>query len=705
MEFDTKERTKFFCCARERGCAIGSGLRIGHSALRHCTPHTSRPDLPVKRRLVSDANASSTDREAAADSLSRRGIHPFRRCTGIEHLQHSVIHWPGRIYFGLFAYDRMHHIYINCIGYLLDTLIDLMTPRMMMELDRRGKMLPPFRKEDGTTTRRAKKLSSSAFLTAEMKVVHLFVLSHALGSKASLLREEYRAHALQAISSLQIICYSMRGWRPFTLAEHNHVFRTLGKTFFRSLSVLQHSKRSQRIAAARSYNEDKPPSKRRRVPTWNTATPPTDESSDTATSSEEDLPPYFLRSDKVVPHSFVHFPEQVRKGGSHKFNDTSAQESTHPDYLKMAGARSRVYHSINSTLNGMNKYNGDKRLLEEICRRLDIDNNNTCPELAETYGSSGAEESDGNVSGGAEESDGDVSVNSIPRPSSPETDPRMDIVKLTNLIKSNDNGLSPLRKTRRGMHAANDNVHHDIWDRVLCAGVPVSLRELVSLVCAQLAVDENDCRQQLLQCRWELGWHVTHTLESGFTKHYWGGGVTPETTSRYQRGDWVEIAGTEPCRNVLTSRLARVICGVKVINVQRVLSPIQLDNNVWENGDCKSLDYVVYLLVRYASPHPDCGRRRGPDCRPLCPGHLSDTHCLWEWCKRPVNFRRGCWRDRPWQRHRHLFGDTVEEQQKRKRHEARAWYDLVEASDITSHANVSDDWDRPYSFLQSVMWC
>ena len=255
------------------------------------------------------------------------------------------------------------------------------------------------------------------------------------------------------------------------------------------------------------------------------------------------------------------------------------------------------------------------------------------------------------------------------------------------------------------MHAANDNIHHDIWDRVLCAGVPVSLRELVSFVCSQLQVEENDCRQKLLQCRWDLGWHVTHTLESGATKHYWGGGVTPETTSRYLRGDWVEVAGTELCRNVLTIRLERVICGVKVSNVQRVLRPIQLDNDVWENDNCKSLDYVVYLLVRYASPHPDCGRRRGPDCRPLCPGHLTDTHCLWEWCKRPVHFRRGCWRDRPWQRHCHLFGNTVEEQQRRKLDEARAWYDLVEVSDITSHANVSADWDRPNCFMQSVMWC
>ena len=34
MEFDTKERYKFFCCAKQRACGIGSGPRDGHSALR-----------------------------------------------------------------------------------------------------------------------------------------------------------------------------------------------------------------------------------------------------------------------------------------------------------------------------------------------------------------------------------------------------------------------------------------------------------------------------------------------------------------------------------------------------------------------------------------------------------------------------------------------------------------------------------------------
>ena len=154
----------------------------------------------------------------------------------------------------------------------------------------------------------------------------------------------------------------------------------------------------------------------------------------------------------------------------------------------------------------------------------------------------------------SEESEGDLSSDSTARnPSIPSTR-----VKLTNPIRSDDNGLNLLRRGRRDMQAGAAVIHHDIWDRVLCEGVPVSLRELVSLVCAQLQVNDDRCRHKLLQCRWTLGWHVTHTTESGLTKHYWGGGVTPNTTSNYRRGDWVEIAGQEMCRGVLTSRLARM---------------------------------------------------------------------------------------------------------------------------------------------------
>ena len=301
-----------------------------------------------------------------------------------------------------------------------------------------------------------------------------------------------------------------------------------------------------------------------------------------------------------------------------------------------------------------------------------------------------------------------VLVNDIPDEEDPrehsDNNDKGDKVKLTSLIRTREHpGMTPLTSARRNHVAPCVMLHHDIWDAVLCEGVPVSLRELISLTLVQLQLaDTQTNRHKMLQCTWTLGWHVTAT-SSGVTSHYWGGGVTPNTTDRFRRGDWVEIAGTELCRGALSSRLARVICGVKIDNIKRVFENVN-GENVWQNEDCEKQDYVVLILVRYAKPHPECGRARGPECRPLCPGELRSTHCLWKWHQRPATFRRGCWRPRPWERHKRLFGDTPEEQDKRHEQEKFAWYDVLSSNNIVGHTNVTSDWDRDESFLQSVMW-
>ena len=103
MELDTKERFKFFCCARQHACAIGSGPRQAHSALRPCTPHSLRGDLAAKRQLAGNTDCEETAQEAA-NSLSRRGIHPYRQCTALTGRKHCVRTSPPCI--------CTHHIYI-----------------------------------------------------------------------------------------------------------------------------------------------------------------------------------------------------------------------------------------------------------------------------------------------------------------------------------------------------------------------------------------------------------------------------------------------------------------------------------------------------------------------------------------------------------------------------------------------------------------
>ena len=283
---------------------------------------------------------------------------------------------------------------------------------------------------------------------------------------------------------------------------------------------------------------------------------------------------------------------------------------------------------------------------------------------------------------------------------------KLETISLTSPVEAATNGLSLLYRGRRGIVRANEQIHHNTWDTLLCEGVPVSLREIVLLTADILGVPVNIVNGlKLLRCSWYLGWHVHTVSLKGVSRHYWGGGVTPRTTSNYLRGDWIETNITEDHNGVTTSRLARVICGVRISNL-RQRTGFEIPPKTWQTQENKEKDTVVFLLVRYAQPHASTGNRRGPNHRPLCPGNLKETHCLWSWAKRrAVGVHRGCLRGRAWDRNKHFFGDTEASQNKRKDSEERAWYDLVLTSEISSYANVQLDPDREDAFLQSVMWC
>ena len=368
MEFDTKERYKFFGCHRQRSCGIGSGTRKGHSAFRKCTPHSSRIDLHRKRKIVAgEIPASDETIEESARSLQRRGIHPYHVCTALQHARHCVLQWPERIHHGLFAFDVMHCLYINCIGYLQDALLSLLTPKGKQLLNTRVKSFTSFRNpHDGKTTTTVSSLTSIGYMTAEMKVVHLFIWSHAIGSKAMIFVEELRRDVLLSVSSLQVMCFSVRGNRPFSEAEHRYIWDHHGKIFFRSMGNLVSHKRQQQIHAAEQFNVGKPPAKRRRVPYWKDVEKIVGESTNTVSSSDSSAPPFFARSEKIVPHGILHFADQVIKGGTHHFHDTSATEACHIENIQFAGQRARIYKDVNSSSNSMLNYQMEYRLMQNI---------------------------------------------------------------------------------------------------------------------------------------------------------------------------------------------------------------------------------------------------------------------------------------------------------------------------------------------------
>ena len=280
---------------------------------------------------------------------------------------------PGRLFGGLFAYDIMHTVFIGSIGYLLEAIVDVLTPSKRVQLDSRSSKLSPFRNTvTGKHVRRIVKSTQLAYLTAEQKVIALFTMTHAIGHRASICPDETRNDVLTAISALQIICCVTRGKKPFTEAEHNHVFKVIGKQFWYALSRLVGYKESRRAMYNIKRNAGKPAHKRKRVQIFETRPAETDESTCTADSDSDDseVPQHFLRSDKIIPHSFVHLPEQVKLGGTYQFHNTSAVESEHKESIQLAGSRVRKYNAANVTETQMLNYTLDLKLFDEIADML-----------------------------------------------------------------------------------------------------------------------------------------------------------------------------------------------------------------------------------------------------------------------------------------------------------------------------------------------
>ena len=370
MELDTKDRYKFFGCARQRACMIGSGLRKGHSAFRPCTPHSSREDHERLIQIVSEELPASEDRVSeAAESLSRRGVHPTLRCTALNNCRNCIIKWPGRICHGLFNFDVMHVLYINCIGYLQDALLDALTPKQQKLLDNRVQKFWSFKQpHTGVTSTKVSTLTRIGYISAERRVLHLFIWSHAIGSKAQIVPEHLRSHVLSAICSMQVICFSVRGKRPFTETEHKFIFAHHGKLFFRSLAQIATAKRRKRIIETENYNEGKPPHKRRKVPYMPDVSKDSDESDDTASSSDDpdQTSALYERGHKVIPHAIVHFPCQVVVGGTHQFHNTSANEASHKSCLQEAGQRAQTFSDENMSANSMLQYKMERLSTQNI---------------------------------------------------------------------------------------------------------------------------------------------------------------------------------------------------------------------------------------------------------------------------------------------------------------------------------------------------
>ena len=211
--------------------------------------------------------------------------------------------------------------------------------------------------------------------------------------------------------------------------------------------------------------------------------------------------------------------------------------------------------------------------------------------------------------------------------------------------------------------------------------------------------------RKVARCIYSVDRHVTVTTVSKMKLHYYGSGTyncVGKRSGRWQT--WVEVEGFDHYGSSRrpTSRLAFLVCAIRLKNIRCAMGvPLAM-----ELHEVEDTDSATFFLIRYAAPHSSA-IRRGPQHRPLCPGPLDNTHCLWTWACRPESHQRGCFRARPWSRHRRYFGSSDDEQDKVRKTNLRAWYDLIQVTNITNYANVQKDPD-PYLdgdvFLQSCVW-
>lgn len=245
--------------------------------------------------------------------------------------------------------------------------------------------------------------------------------------------------------------------------------------------------------------------------------------------------------------------------------------------------------------------------------------------------------------------------------------------------------------------------HSDMWDAVLSPTVLVSRKELLLLVAERMGQSRNrDGMRRVALCKWMIGKRVIVTTSSEEpTTHYWGCGSYSHLGDNPLRPTWVEVEGYDRKGGRQTSRLAFVVCGIQLTNVKNTMG-IDVPESLRDVQD--DTDQVTFLLVRYAKAHP-LALMRGPESRPVCPGPLKNTHCLWTWATRPEGYERGCFRTRPWERHARYFGRTVSEQNQVKENDRLAWYDIIQITNVRTFANVQKDPDMENVFLQTAFWC
>lgn len=243
MQLDSKE-TYAYAGLRSERCCPWCRLRNGRSIFRIARPHNTDE---IKRLWVAaDAPNNSDERRQARARLRRHGWHDTRRCGLLDVADACLLPGPqgGGPLRGIIGVDVLHGIYQAWHGYLFDVLGLLMPTAEAAHRKALDAVVGGFVLRDPQSGKRLRRLTSllgKEGLTAEKRVILLFLLTNGLGTSASVLGlpREVSAVALQCVSSCEIVFLACRNHRPYTEMELITIFEEQGVQFFAALEQLR----------------------------------------------------------------------------------------------------------------------------------------------------------------------------------------------------------------------------------------------------------------------------------------------------------------------------------------------------------------------------------------------------------------------------------------------------------------------------------
>ena len=170
--------------------------------------------------------------------------------------------------------------------------------------------------ETGQTSRAPRgAITSQVGLTAELRVLAVFLTMHVLGSQASIFdtptHGRVREHVLTAGSSLVLILTAVRNKRPYTDMEWDEIFGPVSLRFFRALDCIRLWDNHRKVAERRRYNVKHPDSPKKLQEFKCQERDPKDSSDNNTDDEGGSLVGFLDRAKAILPHATLHMKSQV----------------------------------------------------------------------------------------------------------------------------------------------------------------------------------------------------------------------------------------------------------------------------------------------------------------------------------------------------------------------------------------------------------